>query len=78
MGNRPEGRPLYRNTFHCLATMAKQEGVGRLYRSVAVISGCCCPLDWHHKLVSAYAVHVGVPGVRTAACAMQVSVCLDC
>lgn len=31
MGNRPAGRPLYRNTFHCLATMAKQEGVGRLY-----------------------------------------------
>jgi len=32
MGNRPAGRPLYRNTFHCLATMARQEGVGRLYR----------------------------------------------
>lgn len=31
MGNRPAGRPLYRNTFHCLATMARQEGVGRLY-----------------------------------------------
>ncbi len=32
MGTRPAGRPLYRNTFHCLATMARQEGVGRLYR----------------------------------------------
>lgn len=33
-GIRPEGRPLYRNTAHCLMTMARQEGVGRLYRSV--------------------------------------------
>ena len=32
MGDRPPGRPLYRNTFHCLTTMAKQEGIGRLYR----------------------------------------------
>ena len=33
-GNRPDGRPLYRNTAHCLTTMARQEGIGRLYRSV--------------------------------------------
>lgn len=31
MGNRPPGRPIYRNLAHCLTTMVKQEGVGRLY-----------------------------------------------
>ena len=35
-GNRPAGRPLYRNTAHCLTTMAKQEGIGRLYRSAGL------------------------------------------
>lgn len=34
-GNRPAGRPLYRNTAHCLMTMARQEGFGRLYRSAS-------------------------------------------
>ena len=37
MGNQPAGRPIYRGLGHCLTTMVKQEGVGRLYRLVA----CC-------------------------------------
>ena len=38
MGNRPAGRPIYRNLVHCLTTMARQEGFGRLYRSVSITS----------------------------------------
>lgn len=51
-GNRPAGRPLYRNTAHCLTTMAKQEGIGRLYRS-AIPAAPSLPA-YHFKLLGVY------------------------